>query len=105
MDFAKRTGSGSAIQYAATDLRYGIDYLGFEILFLVGGVESEEGYQKIVGDRDKIKKLLEHEYKLEKLSRFTTIAHEVSPTFPRPNCSWNIKQLTIPWGKASHFHH
>src|SRR5579862_4936955 len=58
IDLAKRSSLPSAIHYAAFELRYGIEYLLFELLVIASESLSEREYQECLGQPKVMKKML-----------------------------------------------
>ena len=75
LDLTKRTLLPGPLHYAALELRYGIEYLLFELLILTRKEISEEEYKKCLGDPSAMHKMLKEEGRpYKKLARFTEIA-------------------------------
>ena len=105
LDYALRTQHPSAIHFAAFELRYGVEYLLYELLVLTSESFTEADYKKCIGDKDEIKKRLgPHATNYEKLAEFTVIVHEISGS-PLKLKQWKIKDLIVAWGVASEFLH
>jgi len=105
LDLAKRTQRASLIHFAALELRYGIEYLLFELLVLSVEALDEKTYQKCIGDPHEMKKMLgKHGANYEKLAKFTTVVVSLSnPQFKVH--VWDIAALFATWGVASEFLH
>lgn len=58
LDLAKRTMLPGPIHYAALELRYGIEYLLFELLLLTRKEISEEEYRNCLGKPTAMSKML-----------------------------------------------
>jgi hypothetical protein len=107
LDLAKRTENPSAIQYAAFELRYGTEYLLFELLVLKNHILNEKEYRRCIGDRGEMEKMLKHVGpNYPKLCRFT----ELVITTGAPSSSlkfryWNLKVIAEAFGIASEFLH
>ncbi len=105
LDLAKRTQKTSALHYAAFELRYGIEYLLFELLVLATGGLTEGEYQKCLGSPGKMKKMLRSEKVLyDRLFSFTQILLRLDPLSPRLRY-WDLDELFCLWGKASELLH
>ena len=105
LDYAKREQSPSAIHYAAFELRYGIEYLLFELLVLANESLSEVEYKKCIGDPKEMKKLLRTlGPTYSKLSEFSEVLMKIDPKTPEFRF-WDINQLFRYWGTASRYLH
>ena len=60
LDNAKRSQVPSAIHYAAFELRYGIEYLLFELLVLANKNLTQVEYERCLGDPNEMKRCLRH---------------------------------------------
>ncbi len=104
LDLAKRTNGACAVRYAAFELRYGIEYLLFELLVLTSESLGKEEYEACIGNAGDIKKKLGKKgTDYEKLSEFTDILLKIA-SGPRVQC-WKIDDLFESWGIASSFLH
>jgi hypothetical protein len=104
-DLAKRTQRPSALHYAAFELRYGIEYLLFQLLVLSNRSLTEEEYQKCVGDPHTMKKMLQSsEVGYTKRVEFTRILLELDPRAPKLRF-WKLEELFKNWGIASELLH
>src|SRR5210317_899583 len=105
IDLAKRDQLPTILHYAAIELRYGIEYLLFELLILTKDDLTESEYQKCLRKPDKMKKMLENaETPYNKLSQFTKIAFKLTPNIPKL-IFWDLNKLFLYWGIASEFLH
>ena len=105
IDLAKRTQRPSALHYAAIDLRYGIEYLLFELLVLTSRGLTEEEYRRCVGDPHALKKALQSsEVSYEKLAEFTRILMSLVPGSPKMRY-WKLGELFKYWGISSELLH
>ncbi len=104
-DLAKRTQRPSALHYGAFELRYGIEYLLFEILVLSNRGLTEEEYRKCVGDPHAMKKML-HSSQVEygKRVEFTRILLDLDTRAPKLRF-WKLEELFKFWGIASELLH
>ncbi len=105
LDLAKRTMSVGPLHYSAFELRYGIEYLLFELLTLTKAEITEDDYQKCLGSPDEMNKMLknfERPYKM--LSRFTEIANSLILNKPKI-LYWDLSEIFKFWGIASEFLH
>jgi len=105
LDFAKRTQKPSALHYAAFELRYGIEYLLFELLVLSNRNLTEKEYRKCVGDPHRMKKMLESsEVSYGTLVEFSRILLDLDRDAPKLRF-WNLEDLFKYWGTASELLH
>jgi hypothetical protein len=105
LDLAKRTQSAMALHYAAFHLRYGIEYLLFELLVLTKRGLTEQEYQKCLGDPKAMKKALRSSKpNYDKRAEFTRILHSLTPRAPKLHF-WKLNDLFHCWGIASEFLH
>jgi hypothetical protein len=105
LDYATRESAPSAIHYAAFELRYGIEYLLFELLVLTSESLSEREYGQAIGDPNQMKRLLMSPARnYDKLAEFTKVVVSVDAHAP-PLCFWNLSDLFRHWGVASEFLH
>jgi hypothetical protein len=105
LDLAKRTQHPSLIHFAAFDLRYGIEYLLFELLVLSSETLSEKQYKKCIGDPHEIEKMLRpHAANYEKLAEFTQVVVGLSNPQMKLH-RWDIRKLFAAWGVASSYLH
>jgi len=76
LDFAKRNTSIAALQYAALELRFGIEHLWFDIIVIaVGGRLDIREYTRCTKDSTKMYKVLDRlSPDCERLVRFTNIS-------------------------------
>jgi len=93
------------ILYAAIELRYGIEYLLFELLILTKEDLTESEYQKCLRKPDKMKKMLKNaEAPYNKLSKFSKIVLKLTPNVPKL-MFWDLNKLLKYLGIASEFLH
>ena len=105
LDLTKREQLPGTLHYAAIELRYGIEYLLFELLILAKDDLAESEYQKCLRKPDKMKKMLENaETPYKKLSQFSKIALKLTPNIPKL-MFWDLNKLFLYWGIASEFLH
>jgi hypothetical protein len=105
IDFAKRSHNIPALHYAAFELRYGIEYLLFELLVLTSRGLKESEYRKCLGDPKAMKKALSSsKLQYEKLAEFTKILTGMDLRSPRLRF-WKLDELFRYWGIASEFLH
>ena len=98
LDYATRENAPSAIHYAAFELRYGIEYLLFELLVLASESLSLEEYKQTIGSPQATKKLLASPPRnYAKLSEFAEVVVSVDPQAP-PIQFWNLNDLFRYWG-------
>jgi hypothetical protein len=106
LDLAKRTQKPSLLHYAAFELRYGIEYLLFELLVLANHGLTEAQYQKCLGSPAAMKKMLrsngEH---YERLASFTQILLRLDGHETLNLRYWKLDELFEYWGKASELLH
>ena len=105
LDLAKRTQRAVALHYAAFHLRYGIEYLLFELLVLSSRGLTEQEYRKCVGDPKAMQKALRSsKIDYDKLAEFTRIL--LSLDLRAPNLRfWKLDDLFRYWGIASELLH
>lgn len=105
LDLAKRTTYVGPLHYAAFELRYGIEYLLFQLLVLTKKELTESDYKECLGNPKKMSKMLkDHERPYKKLSRFTELANSL--ILNKPNILyWDLSELFKYWGTASEFLH
>jgi hypothetical protein len=105
LDLAKRTQKPAALHYAAFDLRYGVEYLLFELLVLTNRGLTEAEYQKCLGDPHSMKKTLRSaQVDYEKLADFSRILLTLEPKAPKLRY-WKLDELFKYWGIASELLH
>jgi hypothetical protein len=105
LDYATRKDAPSAIHYAAFELRYGIEYLLFELLVLTSESLSLEEYKQIIGNPQATKKLLRSPPRsYSKLLEFAEVVVSVDPQAP-PIQFWTLNDLFRYWGVASEYLH
>ena len=103
IDFTKREQLPATLHYAAIELRYGIEYLLFELLVLTKENLTESEYQKCLRNPDKMKKMLKNaEAPYNKLSLFSKIVVKLTPHAPKL-MFWDLNKLFHYWGIASEF--
>jgi hypothetical protein len=105
LDYAKRERRPSALHYAAFELRYGIEYLLFELLVLSSRGLTEKEYRKCVGNPQAMRKALRSsKLEYDKLVEFTQILWSLTPDAPKLRF-WKLKELSRYWGIASELLH
>jgi hypothetical protein len=105
LDYAKRTQKPSALHYAAFELRYGIEYLLFQLLVLTSRGITEEEYRKCLGNPHAMRKALRSsKLEYDKLAEFTRILMSLDPRSPKLRF-WKLDELFRYWGIASEFLH
>ena len=105
LDYATRENAPSAIHYAAFELRYGLEYLLFELLLLASESLTLREYRKAIGNPKETKKMLKSPARdYVKLTEFTKIVVSVDSDAP-PLQFWNLDDLFRHWGVASEFLH
>lgn len=106
LDYAKRQSSTTAVQYAALELRQGIEYLWFDmIVTALGGKLDIAAYRRCRGESTKMYKILERlspDY--VKLVRFTLICGTHGPAQPAI-IEWDIPALKRWHGEVSQYLH
>lgn len=107
LDYSTRNMNYSSIQYAAFELRYGIEYLLFELLVLTKGDLTEMEYQKVLRKPDKMNKMLKaNERPYEKLQTFSAIAISLDETLDiNPLFDMKLSSIWKSWGVASEYLH
>lgn len=106
LDIAQKRRNVCALQYAAHDLRQGIEQLLFEELVLSVGTELDRTeYEKCKGNSTKLHKIIK---KLSpdytKLAQFTQAITSVDPESPLL-VTWDHSVLMKHWGITSNFLH
>ena len=105
MDLVIREQLPATLHYAAIDLRYGIEYLLFELLVLTKENLTEAEYQKCLRKPDKMKKMLKNaKAPYSKLCQFSKIILQLTPNAPNL-MFWDLNKLFQYWGIASEFLH
>lgn len=105
IDLAKRSMKVGPLHYAAFEIRYGIEYLLFQLLILTRKELGESEYKECLGDPKKMKQLLKNEERpYQKLSRFTELAQSLVNNGPSL-LFWDLAELFRYWGKASKYLH
>ena len=106
LDYAKRQTSICALQYAALEIRQGIEQVLFEELVLsVGGALDRRDYERCKRDSTRLHKIvrrLSPDY--EKLVSFVQAIMSIEPNAPRL-IKWNHEVLMKHWGVASYYLH
>src|SRR5436190_3267649 len=103
LDYAVRENAPSAIHYAAFELRYGIEYLLFELLVFASESLSLREYQQAIGNPKQMKTMLASPARnYAKLAEFTKVVVSADSDAP-PVQIWNLKDLFRYWGVASEF--
>jgi len=106
LDYAKRNTNIAALQYAALELRQGIEQLWFDMIVVaVGGRLDAKEYSHCKQNATKMYKIirqLQPDY--QKLVRFTNICCSLQPNLPRV-VEWDIARLMrIHGGVAEYLH-
>ena len=106
LDCAKRKTNISALQYAALELRQGIEHLWFDmVVTAVGGELDVREYARCKGNSTKIYKVLERlSPDHVKLVRFTNISGSLDRKQPRLT-EWDIPKLKRLHGEISQYLH
>ena len=79
LDYATRENAPSAILYAALELRYGLEYLLFQLLVLASDSLSLREYKQAIGNPKQMKKMLKSPPRnYTKLAEFTEILVSVA---------------------------
>jgi hypothetical protein len=106
IDYAKRKTSIAALQYAALELRLGIEQLWFEIIIVaVGGKLELREYSECKGDSTKMYKILDRlSPNHAKLVCFSNIAASLDPRAPQL-VEWDIGKLKRLYGQVSDYLH
>ena len=105
IDLARRKQTASALLYAAIELRYGLEYLLFELLVVANPTLTEEEYKECIGNPKRIKQLLETTGKIyAKRVEFTKIILSLEPNAPNLRY-WDLSELFRYWGVASGYLH
>jgi hypothetical protein len=106
IDYAKRNTSITALQYAAIELRLGIEHLWFDIIVTaVGGRLDISEYSRCKGDSTKMYKVLDRlSPDHAKLVRFTNISGSLNPSQPLL-IEWDMPRLKRLHGETSQYLH
>jgi hypothetical protein len=105
IDYAKRSQTPSAIHYTAFELRYGIEYLLFELLVLANKNLTQTEYEKCLGDPKKMRKMLSTlGTNYHRLSEFSEMALSIDSSGIKLRF-WDINELFRFWGTASNYLH
>jgi len=105
LDLAKRTQKPSVLHHAAFELRYGVEYLLFELLVLISHGLTEKQYQACLGDPKGMKRELRSSIlNYDRLVEFTRILMSLDPKAPTLRY-WRLDDLFRYWGIASEFLH
>jgi hypothetical protein len=105
LDYATREDAPAAIHYAAFELRYGSEYLLFELLVLASESLSLHEYKQAIRDPQRMKKMLASPLRnYSKLADFSKVVVSVDSHAP-PLHFWNLNDLFRYWGVASEFLH
>ena len=106
IDYAKRKTNIAALQYAALELRFGIEHLWFEIIIVaMGGKLDKDEYSRCKGNSTKMYKILDRlSPDHAKLVRFSKIAASLDPHAPQL-VEWDIGRLRRLHGEASRYLH
>lgn len=106
IDYYHRYRTFTAMIYACTDARLGIEHLMFEELVLLADPAlPDDIYRKCTRETNKFLKLIktlnpDH----EKLNLFSKALIELEPNAP-PLIFWNLSEMSKYWGKYSHYLH
>jgi hypothetical protein len=105
LDLAKRSTNPALIPHAAIELRYGIEYLLFELLVISSEALTKEEYEDCIGSAKDMKRLLgERNRNYEKNAEFAEVIYELVAPSTRIH-RWNITSLFKLWDRASHYLH
>ncbi len=100
-----RGNAPSAIHYCAFELRYGLEYLLFELLVLTGESLTLREYRSAIGKPKEMKKLLSGSARnYGKLAEFSAIVVSVDSHAPALQF-WDLEKIFRYWGIASEFLH
>lgn len=106
LDYGKRHQSFSSVHYAAIELRYGIEYLLFELVVTGNPDLTENEYKACLGKPKEMNKLLRDSQRpYEKLAQFTHIILSLENAFTLKTYSWQLSELFKYWGIASEYLH
>jgi hypothetical protein len=107
LDYAKRKTNISALQFAALELRRGIEHLWFDmVVTAVGGELDIREYARCKGDSTKMYKVLERlSPDQAKLVRFTNISGSLGGNQPPPVTEWDMPKLKRLHGEISQYLH
>jgi hypothetical protein len=106
LDYAKRRTNIAALQYAALELRFGVEHLWFDIIItVVGGKLDIREYFRCKGDSTKMYKILDRlSPEHAKLVRFSNISGSLDPQTP-PLIEWDMRRLKRLHSQASQYLH
>ena len=105
LDYATRENAPSAIHYAALELRYGLEFLLFQLLVLASESLSLREYKEAIRNPKQMKKMLKSPARnYAKLAEFSKIVVSVDSHAPTLQF-WNLADLFRYWGIASEFLH
>jgi hypothetical protein len=106
IDYAKRKTNIAALQYAALELRFGIEQLWFDMIIVaVGGKLELREYSRCKGDSTTMYKILDRlSPDHAKLVRFSNIAASLDPHAPQL-VEWDIRRLKRLHGEVSSYLH
>lgn len=105
IDLAKRSQLPSTIHYAAFELRYGVEYLLFELLQLANDSLTQRDYERCLGDPRMMKRMLSRlGANYQRLAEFTEVLLSLDPRAPK-FWFWDIDKLFRYWGTASEYLH
>jgi len=105
LDYAIREQAPSSIYYAAIEIRYGIEFLFFEVLVLNCGYLTEGEYKKCIKNYSNLKKMVKkHEPNYTKLAEFSEDLASLSPNSPNIHI-WDIHKLLKYHGISSRYLH
>ena len=106
LDYAKRNANITSLQYAALELRLGIEHLWFEIIITAVGGKLDIGeYSRCKGDSTKMYKVLDRlSPDHARLVRFTNITGSLDLNQPEL-IEWDMQRLKRLHGETSQYLH
>jgi hypothetical protein len=106
LDYAKRKSNITALQYAALELRFGIEHLWFDIIVTAGGGQLDiREYSRCKGDSTRMYKILDRLFPDHaRLVRFSNISSSLDCDAPSL-VEWDVPRLKRLHREASQYLH
>src|SRR5213075_2723190 len=93
LDYATREDAPSAIHYAAFELRYGLEYLLFELLVLANESLTPAQYDRCLGNPAEMRRMLKNRGpNYDRLAEFTQAILSLEPNAPKLRY-WDLNEL------------